>query len=235
MVEPLAPYGKYSHTYLSRSLSLTLLDQNGTEIPFQTSNQHPIQLIIPRDPNLPIAPMTNHNVTAFNATPHNQSFHYHYVDITSTLPISVHIEMRPLNPALAYLFIYRFDQSPYLNQTDGWQSFCPSGESSAVATNERFHTAFIDEQQTIGHQTLVFGLRELNAVEMIDRCLNNSKNRPPMLSSQPAQFTVDYELRVYTSGCHYLDEAGEWKSDGLRVSAVSLYTEEDPFCSDPRD
>lgn len=30
-------------------------------------------------------------------------------------------------------------------------------------------------------------------------------------------FTSNYELRTYTSGCYYLDQYHQWKSDGLVV------------------
>jgi hypothetical protein len=33
-------------------------------------------------------------------------------------------------------------------------------------------------------------------------------------------FTSNYELRIYTSGCYYLDTNNNWQSDGLVVSLV---------------
>jgi hypothetical protein len=67
--------------------------------------------------------MTEQNVTFL--TSHNQLFNLHYINITTILTISVHFEIRPLNTTLAYLFIYKFDQIPQLNQSDGWTLFCP--------------------------------------------------------------------------------------------------------------
>ena len=78
---------------------------------------------------------------------------------------------------------------------------------------------FLDNEQTSNHQSFVFGLRELNVSEIIDVCsstLNNS-HRPP-ITDEPFNFTSDYRLRIYTSGCYYLDEHQQWKSDGLIVS-----------------
>jgi len=73
------------------------------------------------------------NVISSNSTPHNQLFNLHYIDITNTLPVSVHFEIHPLNTSLAYLFIYKFDNSPQLNssinQIDGWTLFCPLSKS----------------------------------------------------------------------------------------------------------
>ena len=120
-----------SNTNLSRSISLSLFDRNRNEIPFQTNSDHPIQIIIPRDPNLNI-PSWILQTTAVSS-PHNQLFNYHYINITSPMNISVHWEIQPLNLTIAYLFIYKFDLAPQLNSSinliDGWTLLCPSSKS----------------------------------------------------------------------------------------------------------
>jgi hypothetical protein len=132
MMQPLAAFGNSTSQptiNVSRSISLSILDQYGNEVSIQTNLSHPIEIIIPRDPNVIISEMILQNVTSMNATPHNQLFHLQYLNITSVLSISVHFEMRPLNTSLAYLFIYKFDQTPLLNSSinliDGWTLFCP--------------------------------------------------------------------------------------------------------------
>lgn len=91
-----------------------------------------IELIIPRDPNLVLPTMTQQNVTGLTSTPHSQLFYLHFVNITTSLPVSVHLEIHPLNVNLSYLLIYRFDRSPILNsttdQTDGWMPLCHSSK-----------------------------------------------------------------------------------------------------------
>ena len=134
MVEPLAPLGSSksssSNTNLSTSISLSLYDQYANEVAFQTNVDHPIEFIIPRDPNLIIPPFVLQNTSA--PTPHQQLFKLHYIDITSTIDISVHWEIHPLNITLAYLFIYRFDSAPQLNSSinliNGWTLLCPSSK-----------------------------------------------------------------------------------------------------------
>ena len=131
--------GLASNTNLSRSVSLTILDRNGNEMPLQTDVDHLIELIIPRDPNLIIPSMTLQNVTGMSATPHYQLFNLHFVNIqqskwNNSRNLSLIFEMNPLNTNLAYLLIYRFDNSPQLNssisQIDGWSLLCPSSELS---------------------------------------------------------------------------------------------------------
>ncbi|CAF1071686.1 unnamed protein product [Adineta steineri] len=216
MIQPLASTGNSQNTNLSTSLSFTILDQNGNEISIPSNNKHMIELIIPRDSNLIIPPMTLQNISSFNSTPHRQLFNLHFIDITSVVSISIHFEMHPLDTSLAYLLIYKFDSSPQLNSTmkqiDGWSLLCPSN-----LTVDDIYLYFIDNNHTIGHQSIIFGLRELNST---DDCLNQSISDPP-ISNEPFHFTADYELRIYTSGCYYLDTSNTWQSNGLLVGSLT--------------
>ncbi|CAF4156054.1 unnamed protein product, partial [Adineta steineri] len=225
-VDPLASFGNFQNTNLSRSVSLSIIDQNGNEVSFEAHQNNPIQLIIPRDPNILIPSMYLQNVTSINSTINNLLFNYHYINITSSLPISVHFEIHSLNINLAYLFIYKFDQTPQLNSSinliDGWTMFCPFN-----LTNDDIYRYFIDNQQTPTHQSLIFGIRELNSTEINNYCLNNSSINTLPITDESINFTSNYELRIYTSGCYYLDESNNWKSDGLIVgSLTNLYETE---------
>jgi len=131
VIQPLA-IADQSNTNLSRSISFSTLDRDGNEIPIQTTLDHLIELMIPRDPNIIIPSMSLQNVTSMNSTNHHLLFNLHYVNLTQSnknLTISLHFEMHPLNISLAYLLIYKFDSSPQLNssikQIDGWSLFCP--------------------------------------------------------------------------------------------------------------
>ncbi|CAF4143107.1 unnamed protein product, partial [Adineta steineri] len=167
--------------------------------------------------------------TSINSTFHNQLFSFHYINITNTLPISAHIEIHPLETNISYLFIYKFDQIPQLNtsinQIDGWTVFCPFN-----LTNESIYTYFINNQQTFGHQSIIFGLRELNLTEIQDFCGNSSIVNPP-ITDEKFDFTSNYELRIYTSGCYYLDQNNQWKSDGLIVGPLTNHYETQCFSS----
>ncbi|CAF1320727.1 unnamed protein product [Adineta steineri] len=226
-VDTLASFGNFQNTNLSRSISLSIIDQNGNEVSFDAHQNNPIRLIIPRDPNVLIPLMYLQNVTSINSTMNNLLFNYHYINITSSLPISVHFEIHSLNISLAYLFIYKFDQTPQLNSSinviDGWTVFCPFN-----LTNDDIYRYLIDNEQILGHQSLIYGIRELNSTEMNNYCLNSSSiNTCLPITDEPFNFTSNYELRLYTSGCYYLDENNNWKSDGLIVgSLTNLYQTE---------
>jgi hypothetical protein len=140
MMQPLASAGTsrfQANTNLSTSISLSLLDQSGNNVPILANVNHPIEFIITRDVNMILPSMALQNVTSMTSDGHNQLFNLHYVNITqsqSNLTVSLHFEMHPLNTSLGYLMIYKFDGSPQLNssinQTDGWSLMCPSSKSS---------------------------------------------------------------------------------------------------------
>ena len=138
-----------SNTNLSRSISLSLFNQNGNEVPFQTNSDHPIEIMIPRDPNLNIPSWILQDTAV--SSPHNQLFNFHYINIASPMNISVHWEIQPLNLSVAYLFIYKFDRAPQLNSSinliDGWTVLCPSSKShiSQIILQTTFYSTRSDQ------------------------------------------------------------------------------------------
>ena len=113
-------------TNVSTSLSLTVADEGSRGLIVHSIG---IELIIPRDINLVLPPMTLQNVTSTIIADriNNRQFNLHFISITQPNPnmsVSVHFQLRPLDPRLGYLVIYRFDDIPRLNssinQTDGW-------------------------------------------------------------------------------------------------------------------
>ena len=205
------------NTNVSRSISFTILDRDGNEVLVATDPSQPIKIIIPRDENLLVPPMIFQNVTALSSVPHTQTFHLHLVNLSAmTSSFSIHLELRPMDSQLAYLLIYKFDQAPRLNSLisdiDGWSLLCPS----------TLHTFFLNNQQTSGHRSIIFGIRQLNGTESDQRCNQpSSAHTDPPRSDQPFRFTDDYELRLYTSGCYYLDADHRWRSDGLLVGPLT--------------
>ena len=188
----------------------------------QTSETDRIELIIPRDPSADIPPMHLQNVTALNSTPQALLFSYHWMNLTMNYSFSVHMQMKPTNGNSSYLMIFRFDQMPQLNSStkilDGWSIFCPS--------NASLYEYFLDNHRTKGHRALIIGLREFNASEPVEYCLNGSASDRLPRFNQPVQFTSNYYLRFYTSGCFYLDSNQQWQSDGLLViSSLLLFVD----------
>lgn len=120
-----------ANTGLSRSVSISLLDENGNDIHIDTTVNQPIEILIPRDPNMGIPPMQRQNVTSIKG---NQRFYLQQIDLKPflndrNLTPSLHFEIQPLDIHLGYLFIYEFDNVSQLNmsinETDDWSLLCP--------------------------------------------------------------------------------------------------------------
>ena len=78
---------------------------------------------------------------------------------------------------------------------------------------------FIDNRRLDSHHSVVFGIRELNQTEFDHYCTNLSTvNMQAIRFASAMNFSANYQLRVYTSGCYYADGNYDWKSDGLWVS-----------------
>jgi len=219
MTQPLAPFGNSkvsANTHVSRLVSLSIVDENANELPVHANDSHPIEIIIPRDPNRVVPSMILQNVTSIDSTLHQQLFNLHYVNLSShstSLSSSLHIEIQPIDIHVAYLFIYKFDRIPQLNSSmadiDGW----------TILSNDGIYHYFLDNQQTQNHRSLIFGLRELNSSEI------NVKVHSPPIVDQRSNFTTNYNLRIYSSGCYYLDENNQWQDDGVRVGSQTNHNQ----------
>ena len=146
----------------------------------------------------------------------NEQFNYHYVNITSSFSISVHIEINPLDENISYLLVYQFDRLPKWNDYRQWTLLSPLN-----LTKDGIYKYFIDNEQTKDHQSVLFGIRQLNSNEIHSFQTKSSSTNLP---NTKFNFSCDYDLRIYTSGCYYLDTDQNWKSDGLLVgSETNVY------------
>jgi hypothetical protein len=126
--------------------------------------------------------------------------------------------MHSLDDTLGYMLIYRFDDIPQLNssinQIDGWSILCPQNRRS-----DNLLTYFIDNEKTSGHESTIFGIRELNLTEFKMYCVNTSTDI--LITDRVFNFSSNYEVRIFTSGCYYLDSDNNWQSNGVSVSNIS--------------
>lgn len=87
---------------------------------------------------------------------------------------------------------------------------------SIADLSKGIYTYYVDNRKTAGRTAFVFKFRELNSTDMEVLCGDESIVRPPRFN-EPANFTSDYQLRIYSSGCYYLDQYNNWQSNGLWV------------------
>jgi len=91
--------------------------------------------------------------------------------------------------------------------------------------NTSLYTFFLNSAQTKGYTGLVtFGIRELNQTEHSLYCNNNQTiltNESPLIINY-LNFTSDFLLRVFTSGCYYFNNNDNtWSSNGLEVLSTT--------------
>ncbi|CAM2704040.1 unnamed protein product [Rotaria socialis] len=191
----------------SSVVSLTLHDQYGKIMHIKNTTD-PFEIVIPRKTNTIMPPMFRENVTL---SPNNLKFKFYSVNLTHdvNLSISLHIDIEPENKDLSYLFIIRFNGAPNYeaNLIDDWKLMCPKDRKS----NTSKYTYFIDNTRISHHQWAIVGIREMK------QC--NKDNL-----SDSIQFSSDYSIRIYTSGCYYLDSNNNWQSDGLKVGPKTSET-----------
>ena len=208
---------------LSNLLLVTFVDEYGNEVQVNTTAGKPIEFFIPRDINLVVSPMIMQNVSSLivDSLINNRQFNLHFINITqsnSNITISIHFEMHSLDDTLGYMLIYKFDDIPQLNnsinQIDGWSILCPQNRST-----DNLLTYFIDNEKTPGHESTIFGVRELNSTEFQMYCVNTSTNI--LITDRVFNFSSNYEVRIFTSGCYYLDSDNNWQSNGVSVSNIS--------------
>jgi len=110
---------------MSSSISLSIFDQNMNELEV-AQTQIPIGLIIKRDPN-----MVDYSFQYINTTQFQLSSYF----LSNALKLtannaSIHIELKPLNDKLGYLFVLKLGNTPILNSTysdyTSFKIFCPS-------------------------------------------------------------------------------------------------------------
>lgn len=123
-------------------MSLSLLDRHGNAVQIEGNDRYVTEIIIPRDPNIIIPPMTEQNVTFLN-----QSFHIKLMDLKEIQPdedqtISIHFEIHPFEKNLSYVFIYQFDRSIQSDHVDGLILFCPLSELSSSSNLKVFFFRF---------------------------------------------------------------------------------------------
>jgi hypothetical protein len=199
-----------SPTDFSRSFSLSILDDNGAYLHIKTSSNNSIEFLISRDPSLVIPQLFHRYVTGKKVF-----FNNHQMNLTRPNPnltYSIHFELHPSYSNLSYLLLHRFDQqdaSPIL--------FCPSSKNGQ-------YVHFLDNNQTADHQFITYALRELTSTEKTDFCSHPDLSRSLLpLTTHSVIFSSNYSIRVYQSGCFYLNSNNSWQSDGLLVSIENCF------------
>ena len=109
---------------MSASIGLSLYDRNVNEIVI-TQIQTPIDLIIERDKNVPLNSFQYINTTQIQVS----SFYLPNGFNLTMNNASIHIELKPLNWSIGYVFVFKLGNIPIINSTytdfTAFSIFCP--------------------------------------------------------------------------------------------------------------
>lgn len=220
----------------SKSLEIDFFDDNGKKISIDNIPV-PIQLWIPRQSGLyqrfkyDIGNVKNMSLKS------SQQVMPILVDMNASNS-SLHVQLKPNNTNIGYLFLVKFGSTPLLNSTyssyDHWKIFCPyssdfyqlnSTNSSNSTVIDYYYLFFLDMDQVDNYKGFVgYGIRELTSNEILEYCVrNNTPSRPPILtaignSSQVSNFTENFSIFSYNSGCYYYtSKTGKWSNYGMKI------------------
>ena len=211
---------------LSRSVSYSLYDENNQKISVDNLN-NPIQLWISRDTSVAIEPFRLVNMSS-NLTNGSRLINGFLVNgfNLSGWNVSVHIQIKPTNKALSYLTLLKFGGNPVLqtnqNYYDMLNLFCPSDLINEQ--NDSFYLIFANMSTVNAYEGYVgFSIIEIDTSQLdcqtksnntVDRLIYLTQNRA---SSNQSSFTSNLWLRVYSSGCYYINAANDWTSHGMEI------------------
>ncbi|GAB1597495.1 polycystic kidney disease protein 1-like 2 [Argonauta hians] len=199
------------------------------EISIQNTEE-PIEIIIPREITFRapkaqfVDPVLVKNETLF--------FHTFWANNTNS---SLHIEIKPDNASVQLLVFVRFNNTPNIT-TKEWDYFqmVPSRMDLAVNYSEgnwpNPYMVFVSDK-IVGNFTgrVYVGVRQLDEDEMD---LYDDNATIPDFKPKTGQFTTNYTLRTFTSGCLYFKESiTDWVTDGCYVGYHTNINQTQCFCN----
>jgi len=103
--------------------------------------------------------------------------------------------------------------------------YCYDPKGDILMENESYHTFFQDMREISGFKGFVgYSIRELNNDERKIYCESNSiptvkVKLLPLIKNQ-INFTANFMILTYTSGCYYYDSNnGKWSSHGVEIQS----------------
>lgn len=111
-----------------------------------------------------------------------------------------------MNNNLSYILVYAFDQENI--DMKNAKVFCSDTEK------HEYYTHFLNNEQTFGYNSIVYGIPELVENEVEEYCSNRTVD---FAIQELLIFTKTYRFRAYQSTCYYLTSNNQWRTDGLIV------------------
>jgi len=209
----------------SKTIGLTFFNSNSSEQEISNLSDY-FYFGVPRTNKIPLFKQFNTNkpINSSNLLTLD-SF------IISTNNVSIHYQLKPTNYlTIGYLIALKFGSYPFLNKTiqlfDMFQIFCPLNDLQ-TENNESFYTFFANMSKTINFKGFIgIGIKQLTTNEFIYYCINKSNYSISKIDNQnPVKFTYSISVRVFLSGCYYINKTtGLYSSYGVEVLSTTNTT-----------
>jgi len=208
----------------SKTIGLTFFNSNSTEQPISNLSDY-FYFAIPRTNQIPTFKQFN----ALNKTIDSRNLLALDGFIIANNNVSIHYQLKPTNNlTIGYFIALKFGSNPYLNKTiqlfDMFQIFCPLNDLT-TENNESFYTLFANMSKTINFKGFIgIGIKQLSTNEFINNCI--IKNGTYSIDNQNLiEFTENISVRVYLSGCYYINKTtGLYSSYGMEVLSTTNTT-----------
>jgi len=208
----------------SKSIGLTFFNSNSSEQKISNLSDY-FYFGIPRTNQIPLFKQLNTN------KPINSS-NLLTLDgfIIPNSNVSIHYQLKPTNLTIGYFIALKFGSNPYLNKTiqlfDMFQIFCPLNDLKKE-NSESFYTLFANMSKTLNFTGFIgIGIKQLSNNEFIYYCINKSNYSINKIDNQnPVHSTGNISVRVYLSGCYYINKlTGLYSSYGMEVLTTTNTT-----------
>ena len=213
----------------SFSVGLDLYDLNKQRLNIN-NEQNKILFWIERDENLLAPEFKFVNISSLNESILSQATPYlkYGFNLINLTKYSLHVQLKPVNKLMAYLITIKFGANSITNEKDKsydlFKIACPNdlvNDTNSNNPNESYYMIFANMNKTNGYNGMIYlSLRELDSNETNYLCNDPqaNKNEPPISKSNYLNFTNNFYLRVYSSGCYFYDtKTNLWSSEGVEV------------------
>jgi hypothetical protein len=174
------------------------------------------------------------NVSSLNMTTNNQLSVFTLA--LAKTDQAVFVNIKPKDTTVSYLLAVKFGEVPVLTSTsavyDSFAFLC-TNRDLIVGPDFSFYLYFSSSGDNVNLTTkFSYGVRELDSGEYQKYCVNQQSTTQAPVTGNTTNFTANFEIRTYSSGCYYLDSAtGAWISNGLIIQSDT--TLEATHCKSP--
>ena len=208
-----------THIGSSKSFGYSLFDKNTKEISVKRQ-ENSIVFTIAKDTSVLIEPfelidvMQKNSTNFTNETLYSNGFINRKVQLNG-LNVSLHIQIKPNNTqSVGYLTLIKFGNTASAQNYDFKNIFCPN--DLIEEGNDLFYLIFANITTVNAFKGYVsLAIKEIDSIS--SNC-TKIKETNSLIDNVSNNFTNNFWLRIYASGCYFMDPlTSVWSSYGMEI------------------